>query len=219
MSSRLLPLMGGRGRRRETEPGTQQACPGPPCLPRRKPVPLPSQVPGVTSVVLHPLLAQSSCTRTRLCIDFASPHPHPPSFPFSTNSTPSNAPSTLAEPATFPGLPSLTIECRRLPWVIIAHAGRGGRWVTVADVIEAIWDALGRQVDRGEFADSRVGGVWKPRTSWMALNSPRVIASQTSRMTAWRYGMTRLDLLQGRTKFGGLSESESGCETWIVEFE
>ncbi|KAK7046513.1 hypothetical protein R3P38DRAFT_2874135 [Favolaschia claudopus] len=215
MSSRLLPaLMGGRGRRRETEPGTQQACPGPPRLPRRKPIPLPPQVPGVTSVVLHPLLAQSSCARTRLRIDFASPPP--PSFPFSTNNTPSNAPLTLAEPATFPGLPSLTIECRRLPWVIIAHAGRGGRWVTVADVIEAIWEALSRQVDWGDFADSRVGGVWKPRT----LNSPRVIESQTStsRLT-WRYGMTRLDLLQGRTKFLGLSESDGGCETWILELE
>ncbi|KAJ7219665.1 hypothetical protein B0H12DRAFT_1152679 [Mycena haematopus] len=165
--------------------------PDTPPPPRRRPIPLPPQMQGVTSVTLHPALRAKS----GIDIDFASPR----------TSTESNAAwddiHLSRAPATSPALPSLTIESPQLPWVITAHpSGRVDRFLTVADVIVAIWDTLRLQVNEEQFED------WEMMTR-----------SHRAKRSGYRRGMTRLDLLQGKTRFVGLSESTTGCDNWVLE--
>ncbi|KAF8193227.1 hypothetical protein K438DRAFT_1674771 [Mycena galopus ATCC 62051] len=167
--------------------------------PRRRPIPLPPQMEGVTSVALHPALVVRSGRDTHLFVDFAS-----------VLNAGSNAASYewLSAPATSPALPSLTIESPCLPWAITAHpSGSVGRFgiLTVADVISAIYDALGRQVDRGEFED------------WETMMKARSGSHRPTRRLSYRKGMTRLDLLQGKTRFAGLGASTMGCDIWVLE--
>ncbi|KAJ7773867.1 hypothetical protein B0H16DRAFT_1304168, partial [Mycena metata] len=113
------------------------------------------------------------------------------------------------QPATHPPLPSLTIISPCLPWAITAHAsGRMVRCLSVADVFAAIWDVLYLQVDEQGFQDWKImtqGGSHSP--TWRR---------QRDRI-AYRAGMTRMELLGGRTTFSGLSASDMGCDTWVLE--
>ncbi|KAJ7661138.1 hypothetical protein B0H17DRAFT_1094566, partial [Mycena rosella] len=174
--------------------------PRPACIPGAqplRPIALPPQIPGVTSVALHPALAKS---RARLPVDFDFA---------SMPTTGSNAAwhRVLVESATYPELPSLSIISPRLPWAITAHAsGRTLRCVTVADVLGAIYEALHLHVDREQFED------WSMTQS--GSHCPR---RELQGGITYRYGMTRLDLLGGKTKFAGLVESTMGCDIWVVE--
>ncbi|KAJ7115127.1 hypothetical protein C8R43DRAFT_823510, partial [Mycena crocata] len=114
----------------------------------------------------------------------------------------------LSEPATYPELPSLSIVSARLPWAITAHAsGREVRYLTVGDVLNAIFDALRLHVDEEHFSDWAVipqSGPHRPRN---ALKSSGI---------TYRNGMTRLDLLE-ETTFAGLFPSAMGCDIWVLE--
>ncbi|KAJ7151945.1 hypothetical protein C8R46DRAFT_865789, partial [Mycena filopes] len=110
--------------------------------------------------------------------------------------------------ATHPPLPSLSLISPRLPWGITAHASgilRSG--VSVADVLSAIWEALGREVDREGFRDWEI---------MQAMQRERPGRRDRSRIT-YRDGMTGVELLEGRTTFKGLSGSDMGCDTWVLE--
>ncbi|KAJ7151947.1 hypothetical protein C8R46DRAFT_837487, partial [Mycena filopes] len=185
----------------------------PPAQPRLKPIPLPPQIAGVTSIALHPALAHSG--GTALAVDLAGVT----SLPTASNAAWQRQWQHLSlAPATHPPLPSLTILSPCLPWAITAHASgktlRSGG-VSVADVLNAIWEALGRQVDREGFRDweiimqmtqrERQGGSGRHRPSWR--NEDRV---------TYRDGMARIELLGGRTVFEGLSASDMGCDTWVL---
>ncbi|KAJ7487967.1 hypothetical protein FB451DRAFT_1226065 [Mycena latifolia] len=183
-------------------PPDQRQCAGVPRLadipdaqPHRvRPIALPPQIEGVVHVTLHPALAQS---RARLPVDFASmPIPE------------SNAAwhPLFAEPATYPGLPSLTIISPRLPWVITAHAsGRTLRCVAVADVLGAICAALRLCVDREQVVMMTQSGSHCPRRGGLEGG------------IMYRHGMTRLDLLEGNTEFAGLVASAMGCDIWTLQ--
>ncbi|KAJ7493647.1 hypothetical protein FB451DRAFT_1215013 [Mycena latifolia] len=163
---------------------------------RVRPIALPPQIEGITHVALHPALAHS---RAPLPVDFAS-----------MPTTESNAAwhPLFAEAATYPGLPSLTVISPRLPWVITAHAsGRTLRCVTVADVLGAICEALRLHVDKEPFAD------WATMTQ-RGSHCPR--RAMEGGIT-YRHGMTRLDLLEGKTKFAGLVVNAMGCDIWTLE--
>ncbi|KAJ7895539.1 hypothetical protein B0H14DRAFT_2680722 [Mycena olivaceomarginata] len=164
---------------------------------RRRPIPisLPPQIHGVTRVALHPALATGS---GRLAyVDFAM-------------DAGSNA--AWETPATSPALPSLTIESPHLPWAITAHAsGNVVRCVSVADVIGAIYSALGLQVDVEGFRDWEAmtrGGSHRPDLLTVGLDAGGGLVH--------RRGMTRLELLEGKTRFAGLAESGAGCDIWVL---
>ncbi|KAJ6484493.1 hypothetical protein C8R47DRAFT_980978 [Mycena vitilis] len=154
---------------------------------------------GVTRAHLHPALAHSG---TPLAIDFAS-----------LPSAEGNAVwgHLLSAPATYPGLPSLTILSSRLPWPITAHAsGRIDRCLTVEDVIGAICEALSLPVDAEQFE--------REIAPQNGVNSPkRTTRGIEDRASPYRIGMARLDFLGGRTMFAGLSVSSMGCDIWILE--
>lgn len=163
---------------------------------RPRPIALPPQVHGITVVTLHPALAKSA---TPLAIDFAS-------LP-----TMESDAVWLSTPATHPGLPSLTILSPHIPWAITAHAsGRIARYLTVADVMGAIWTSLSLRVDAEQFEReiTTQGGIHSLKRRKKGIESGGL---------TYRNGMTRLDLLDGKTRFAGLSESTMGCDTWILE--
>ncbi|KAJ7115059.1 hypothetical protein C8R43DRAFT_835873, partial [Mycena crocata] len=109
----------------------------------------------------------------------------------------------LAEPATYPGLPSLALMCALLPWSITVHASGG--WVTVGDVICAICQALRISVTEDEFHE------------WEMSELPgQKIARGLKRRRAYDSGMTRLIFLGGSHRFAGLSESNMGGEVWMI---
>jgi hypothetical protein len=82
--------------------------------------------------------------------------------------------------------------------------------VTVGDVLQAIRQTLELRITqedlekwRGDNFDDKIpNGV-----SWRASRDSRKEGQ-----------ITRLDMLERRTRFGGLSESEMGCEVWVVNF-
>jgi hypothetical protein len=69
----------------------------------------------------------------------------------------------------------------------------------------AIWDALSLHVDSEQFKDWEI-------TTQRGSYSPKRRKGIT-----YRNGMTRLDLLEGKTRFAGLSESTMGCDIWVLE--
>ncbi|KAJ7151939.1 hypothetical protein C8R46DRAFT_1007153 [Mycena filopes] len=172
----------------------------PPAAPRIKSIPLPPQVPGVTSVVLHPALAHSGAG---LAVDLAVGAPSNAALQWQWQQLSSTA-------ATHPPLPSLSIISPRLPWGIIAHASgrifRSG--VSVADVLNAIWEALGREVDREGFRDWEIMQMGRRERGSGRRNRSRI---------TYRHGMTMVELLEGKTVFKGLSASDMGCDTWVLE--
>ncbi|KAJ6564981.1 hypothetical protein DFH09DRAFT_1315231 [Mycena vulgaris] len=153
-----------------------------------RPIALPPQIQGVSSVTLNPALTKS---RALVAVDFAStPNPE------------GNA--AWHQPATYPELPSLTIISSRLPWAITAHAGRTRRCVTVADILGAISEALHLPVDKEDFKD------------WAIMTQSGGHSPKGGLITP-HDGMPRRDLLQGRTMFAGLVPSTMGCDIWVLE--
>ncbi|KAJ7151941.1 hypothetical protein C8R46DRAFT_1007154 [Mycena filopes] len=169
----------------------------PPAAPRIKSIPLPPQVPGVTNVALHPALAHCG---TALAVDLAIGAPSNAALQRQWQQLCSTA-------ATHPPLPSLSILSPRLPWGITAHAsGRSG--VSVADVLSAIWEALGLDVDREGFRDWEIMHATQRERGSGRRNRDRI---------TYRDGMARVELLEGKTTFKGLSVSDMGCDTWVLE--
>ncbi|KAJ7021977.1 hypothetical protein C8F04DRAFT_1402633 [Mycena alexandri] len=174
----------------------------PPC-PRPRPIALPAQIPGVIAVTLNPVLRVDG----GIDVDFSA---------LDSSTTLKLGVGVLGEPATFPGLPALTLVAPGLPWVITAHASSG--WVVVGDVLSAIGQALHMGMDEGDFEegqeemaeDRRKGG----RGSGETTESRRMTKSRKQKT----WGETRLRFLGGRTRFGGLVESTMGCDVWVVNF-
>ncbi|KAJ7637391.1 hypothetical protein DFH06DRAFT_1002718 [Mycena polygramma] len=104
----------------------------------------------------------------------------------------------MMELAVFPALPSLTLlsQSPRLPWAITVHAS--GAAVVVGDVMQAIQRALAIRITKEQLMEYR--------------------GDRGASQKRYRSGMTRVDLLQGRTAFAGLSESTMGCGVWVVNF-
>ncbi|KAJ7053382.1 hypothetical protein C8F01DRAFT_1375261 [Mycena amicta] len=174
----------------------------PPCAPRLRTVPLPSQIPGITSVVLHPALIANECDpRFKLTIDFDD-------IPDRRELTP--WPELRSAQATLPALPSLTITSADIPWAITAHAsGEFIPHLSVVDVLLAISHALQMGIEVED---------WARYANASAKHKSRSDRNRTQYRNA---NLRRIDLLDGRTKFAGLaasdSESETGCDMWILK--
>ncbi|KAJ7206915.1 hypothetical protein GGX14DRAFT_366818 [Mycena pura] len=173
---------------------------------RVQPIPLPAQVTGVTAVTLHPALRMGA--KSLHTLDFAMPLPVDP-----------KAVRAYGEPATFPALPSLTMTSPRLPWAMTAHASANASraCVTVGDVVRAIYGALGICVTEGEVEEWMVDHAREGPGSFV-VDAFKTRRTGEKRKRAYERGMTRLALLEGRTKFLGLSESAMGCDVCVVDF-
>ncbi|KAJ7115066.1 hypothetical protein C8R43DRAFT_961164 [Mycena crocata] len=159
----------------------------PPRTPHIRPVALPAQITRIAAIKLNPVLRFSDKTpgSARLDVDLAGTL---------SDVVGLNGP-VLEEPATYPGLPSLTVLCPHLPWSITVHASGG--WVTVGDVIHTILGALRIRVTEDQFDE------------WVMTEFPcQRVGRGLERRRAYDSGMTRLGFLQGKHVFAGLSDSD-----------
>ncbi|EMD32235.1 hypothetical protein CERSUDRAFT_118876 [Gelatoporia subvermispora B] len=132
--------------------------------------------------------------------------------------------AALAEPATHPPLPALTLICDILPWSITitptpgaAWAQRGAPCVTVGDVLHTVYSVLRLAVNPTELfhippeARARVEGAFHRRC---AAAGPGEAAK----------GIKRVDFLVGANGFAGLTMAMGGAvmkgkglgEVWVL---
>ena len=123
---------------------------------------------------------------------------------------------TLAEPATSPPMQSITLISPHLPWRIPVIA-RNGSFVTVIDVIDAIYHSLRTQVGEQEYKllptrkdQDRASAAYRQR--YKRYRDPRTYDEER------RHGLRRIDFLMGHSKFRGLSGTDSGPSTWFLNF-
>ncbi|KAK6992673.1 hypothetical protein R3P38DRAFT_3083488 [Favolaschia claudopus] len=158
-----------------------RALPLGPTLPHRKPIPLPPQMLNISEVRLNPQIRW-------------------PAVPLRVGMYVNENLKVLAELATSPGLPSLTLLSPKLPWAITAHASEG--WVTVGDILAAVRRMLETRMSEAETAE------------WITSRTRDGPLFGGNRIRE----VTRRILLDGKDRFGGLSESTMGCDIWLVHF-
>ncbi|KAK6992145.1 hypothetical protein R3P38DRAFT_2571389 [Favolaschia claudopus] len=178
---------------------TDRAVPPSPCI---QPIALPALIPDKTAVILHPDLHFETLSRRRLAaIDFA---------PRSAAARWKIAESLLAESATLPELPSMTVFIPCFPWPITVHAsdlGVGG--VTIGDLLHAVKSALSIHLTE----EQALG--WLEDRSRRDM-TPILRFKNRKRKREDGGGVARLALLDGRTKFAGLSASTMGMDVWVL---
>jgi hypothetical protein len=117
--------------------------------------------------------------------------------------------SMLAKTATFPELPSLTL-ISSLPWAITVHAS--GNCVIVGDIVQAICRALAIRITEDQIEE------WMEQRGDECAKTGNGLGGRGLKRKRVYSEMTRLDLLEGRTRFAGLSESTMGCDIWVLNF-
>ncbi|KAJ7186420.1 hypothetical protein C8R46DRAFT_1341852 [Mycena filopes] len=160
---------------------------------RVRPIALPALLPGVETVTLNPLL-RLEAESAIIDVNFESWMGNP--------GTHSQTEGLMDEAATLPGLPSLTLISACFPWPITAHAA--GTFLVVGDVLHAVRRALALRISEEEVDE------------WMESQERRSRAGKRKR--AYYSGMTRMALLQGASRFCGLSESNMGYDVWQLHF-
>ncbi|KAJ6479583.1 hypothetical protein C8R45DRAFT_1155585 [Mycena sanguinolenta] len=169
----------------------------PPC-PRPEPIALPALQPEVFAVLLNPDLRLGVGSRgVQTGIDFGS-------------RVPTSNKGWMAAPATFPGLLSMTLVSPCFPWPITVHASGSG--VRIGEMIDAITDALSIHLTEeqvGHWMDTQDSVDLQPFHRYTRTGSTR-------KRKAHHCATTRLALLNGRTRFAGLSESGLGYDVWTL---
>ncbi|KAK7036198.1 hypothetical protein R3P38DRAFT_2910969 [Favolaschia claudopus] len=112
--------------------------------------------------------------------------------------------SGFSDSAVSPPQASLTIVTPHLPWSISVAASSNGHYVTVADVLQALYRSLRTNVTAPEFHAlkqqklmRRVSEAYTER--YMRLHGHRGYEEEK------KSGVKRVDFLMGNTKFRGLS--------------
>ncbi|KAJ7195798.1 hypothetical protein GGX14DRAFT_674411 [Mycena pura] len=158
----------------------------------------------------HPLLAFSSTAPPILNYD-VSLHP-------STLSTHHAGLSSagLAEPAVYPPQPALTLATPHLPWSVPVAAANG-RYVAVADVLNALYRMLRTNATEGEFNALRTPKLmrmaaagYKRRCERARLHGRREYEEEKRR------GVRRVDFLMGYTTFAGISPTTQEADLWQI---
>lgn len=124
-------------------------------------------------------------------------------------------PRVLSEPATSPGLPSLTLVSGSLPWTLTIHPSspKPDAFVTVADVLFTLYRILRLNVTPAEY------GTLPSREARRRVNASyehrhQRIGDERERDEEKRKGVKRVDFLMGRNRFLGLSCIKRGPDVW-----
>ncbi|KAF7967794.1 hypothetical protein HWV62_32977, partial [Athelia sp. TMB] len=168
------------------------------------PFPHPAALPK-GAVVPHSLLAFDHGVPA-IAFDVSLPTP---AVTNAARPTPLSA-AQLADPAVFPPAPALHLVSA-LPWTLTvtpdAHP-----YVTVLDVLRALYNALRIPASRGEFAketaaaQAAIGAAFHARVA----RDPATHAGEREK------GLKRVDFLQGRNRFLGLSSTKLGPHVWAL---
>ncbi|KZT69116.1 hypothetical protein DAEQUDRAFT_636057, partial [Daedalea quercina L-15889] len=148
-------------------------------------------------VMIHPALA---APHTALSWDLVSS----PSAAMilSTSGMPSSLhPSLLSEPATHPGLPSLTIICDMLPWSLSVTPSRT-HVVTVGDVLHTLYRMLRTAVTETELGVLPSDTQMRVHSAFHARH--KLLPDSRSRAEEKRKGVKRVDFLMDLRRFAGL---------------
>ncbi|EPS98262.1 hypothetical protein FOMPIDRAFT_59060 [Fomitopsis schrenkii] len=167
---------------------------------------------------IHPALA---APHTALAWDLIT-SPSAAAVPTARGSPSPLHPSLLAEPATHPGLPSLTVICDMLPWSVSITPART-HVVTVGDVLYALYRMLRIAVTETEL------GVLPPETQTRVHTAfhtrHKMLADARARAEEKQKGVKRVDFLLDFRRFAGLSIVLSGAalngkglgEVWALQ--
>lgn len=169
-------------------------------------------------VMIHPALA---APHTALSWDLIT-SPSAATIPTAYGSPSPLHPSLLAEPATHPGIPSLTVICDMLPWSVSITPART-HVVTVGDVLYALYRMLRIAVTETEL------GVLPPETQTRVHTAfharHKMLADARARAEEKQKGVKRVDFLLDFRRFAGLSLVMSGAalngkglgEVWALQ--
>ena len=181
---------------------------------------LPATLPGPTPFKFRPQ------PRRR---NYASVHPllaisYPPLLRYNLLDHPSHIISTmthapipsqvLAEAATNPLLPSLTLAHPRLMWQCVIRPVSNGSYITVFDVLDTLYRFLRTNVLESEYrslppdVQRRVYAAYQNRCSRLRGSRERY----EERMK----GVKRVDFLMESIRFQGLSPTNSGNTVWMI---
>lgn len=116
------------------------------------------------------------------------------------------------EAATNPPLPSLAIHCPLLAWEITV-APLNGDYVTVNDVLHCLYRHLRLAVTPEEYEALATGLVREAVNSAYRARCARIEDPQ-KRATEKGKGVKRIDFLQGRNVFKGLSGTLTAAHIW-----
>ncbi|KAF8645130.1 hypothetical protein AX16_007958 [Volvariella volvacea WC 439] len=122
-------------------------------------------------------------------------------------SSPAISPTVLNQPATEPPLPSLFLRCRHLPWIITIQASpKRAPFVTILDVITGIYQALQQPASKEEY-------LREDQNRQLAI--ARAFEARTAHNPQeYRRGLKRIDFLDGRHRFIGISKTDEGPQVW-----
>ncbi|KAJ7228970.1 hypothetical protein GGX14DRAFT_416098 [Mycena pura] len=138
--------------------------------------------------------------------------------PSCTPSTPPIfAPRVLAEAATTPSLPCVTVVSDCFPWRIAVYPSsrKAGAYVTVADVLHTIYRELHRQVRPEELQSAPPRVVDAARLAHFSRCNRLAQAGDPVAAQSEAYkGIRRIDFLQGRHKFSGLLSTAETPDVW-----
>ncbi|KAK7018355.1 hypothetical protein R3P38DRAFT_1298256 [Favolaschia claudopus] len=187
------------------------AVPPSPCI---QPIALPALVPDNTAVILHPALHFETLSRRLAAIDFAvwaakdAEAALRKKKPRSAAARWKIAELLLAEPATLPELPSMTVFIPCFPWPITVHASDSGVGdVTIGDLLHAVKSALSIRL-----TEEQAQGWLEDRRD----TTPILRFKNRKRKREDGGGIARSALLDGRTRFAGLSASTMGMDVWVL---
>ncbi|KAF7300173.1 hypothetical protein MKEN_01340900 [Mycena kentingensis (nom. inval.)] len=127
----------------------------------------------------------------------------------------------LAEPAVYPAVAQLTLVTPHLPWSVPVSAGAAsnGRYVSVADVVDALYATLRRGASAGEYGMLGSEKLMRAVAREYTRRCERVNAGGARRRVVEeekRGGVRRVDFLMGYTRFVGISPTvgTGGEEVW-----
>ncbi|KAK0193137.1 hypothetical protein F5146DRAFT_1137016 [Armillaria mellea] len=138
-----------------------------------------------------------------------------PSTVTSTYSTLYSRPNSLSEPAISPPVSHLTLTSPHLFWRISVRPLLNGTYVTVSDILFAMYNGLRENISPAEFYGlpsktemRRVTEAYEQRY--------RRIKSRSGSYEEKKAGVKRVDFFMGRTRFAGLSPSTKGHDVWVM---
>ncbi|KAF8987363.1 hypothetical protein BDZ89DRAFT_1087714 [Hymenopellis radicata] len=118
------------------------------------------------------------------------------------------------DPAISPPLSRMTITSPHLPWPIHVEPRLNGAYITVSDVLAAIYHSLRQNIRPAEFHSLPGKGDMQRVTAAYQARYRR-ISNRTSYEDEKKAGVKRVDFLKGRTIFAGLSTGSS-AHSWIM---
>ncbi|KAJ7307943.1 hypothetical protein DFH08DRAFT_944500 [Mycena albidolilacea] len=126
--------------------------------------------------------------------------------------TPQLTPSFF-NPATYPALPALTVLCRHLAWPIAVFPSQLTGFVSVLDVFMSVHTSLRLAACRAEY-DTLPSGDVRRGVDYAYFRRCGLLTDEEERTMEALQGVKRVDFLEGKTRFLGLSGPMEGEHVW-----